>query len=295
MQLITHIPLLLALSASLCYASSSTYDGKPGCKTPGEIGNLYRNFWDPMRYWRCIGLDMEPLRESCPDVTAFQQSLGRCVPWRYWKWEVPVYPPSCPTGVMCIQTEPQPSSLYLQELYPQQTPQALSPISPLYPRGPQQTLVPTSSLYPYAAPQAFIPTSPLYPQALPQALVSTSPLYPQALPQGQASISHQYPQAAPQTLVSHLYPQASPQSLVPTSSFAQPQVSTKPQFIGPLTPQPSPSPQNVHSPQPSQPFVSPQSPLVWSSPHLSPQSQQVLNTPYPMISSRPQYPVGHNV
>uniref|UniRef100_A0A034V1T4 DNA-directed RNA polymerase II subunit RPB1 n=1 Tax=Bactrocera dorsalis TaxID=27457 RepID=A0A034V1T4_BACDO len=292
MQFTSHIPLLLALSASLCYASSSTYDGKPGCKTPGEIGNVYRNFWDPMRYWRCIGLDMEPLRESCPDVTAFQQSLGRCVPWRYWKWEVPVYPPSCPTGVMCIQTESQPWSFYPQQLYPQQVPQALSPISPLYPRGPQQTLVPTSPLYPYAAPQAFVPTSPLYPQTLPQALVSTSHQYPQVSPQALVPTSPQYPQAAPQSLVatSPLYPQASPQALVPTSPFSQPQLSTKPHFLGPLPPQPSPSPQIVHPPQPLQNFVPPQSPLVWSSPHLSPQSQQALNTPYPMISSRPQYP-----
>ncbi|XP_018791273.1 PREDICTED: DNA-directed RNA polymerase II subunit RPB1-like [Bactrocera latifrons] len=263
MQFTSHIPLLLALSASLCYASSSTYDGKPGCKTPGEIGNVYRNFWDPMRYWRCIGLDLEPLGESCPDVTAFQQSLGRCIPWRYWKWEVPVYPPSCPTGVMCIQTESQPSSLYPQQLYPQPTPQALSPISPLYPGGPQQNLVPSSPLYPYAAAQAFVPTSPLYSQASPQSLVATSPLYSQA----------------------------SQQSLVSTSPFSQPQLSMKPHFLGPLPPQPSPSPQIVHPAQPSQPFAQPpQSPLVWSSPHLSPQSQQVLNTPHPMISPRPQYP-----
>nr|XP_014098365.2 proline-rich receptor-like protein kinase PERK2 [Bactrocera oleae] len=231
MQFITHMPLLLALSTTVSYASSSTYDGKPGCKTPGEIGNAYRNFWDPMRYWRCIGLDMEPLRESCPDVTAFQQSLGRCVPWRYWKWEVPVYPPSCPSGVMCIQTESKPSSLYSQELYPQ------------------------------APPQALVPISPLYPQAMPQPIVPITP----------------------------------PQALVPTSPISQPQPSTKPHILGPLPPQPSGSPQIVHSPLPSPPFVPPQSPQVFSPPFVSSPSHQILNTPYPMIPSRPQYPSGLNV
>ncbi|XP_017461063.1 PREDICTED: uncharacterized protein LOC108379909 [Rhagoletis zephyria] len=124
-------------------AARSTYDGKPGCKTPGEVGHLYRNFWDPMRYWRCIGLNMEPLQESCSDGSGFQQSLGRCVAWRVWKWELPHYPPSCPDGVMCISTESLPT------LTGETSPQQVSLSKPLVMSEPWTPARPLPQIQPF--------------------------------------------------------------------------------------------------------------------------------------------------
>uniref|UniRef100_A0A0A1X2Z8 Uncharacterized protein n=1 Tax=Zeugodacus cucurbitae TaxID=28588 RepID=A0A0A1X2Z8_ZEUCU len=236
MQFKIYIPFLLALSASLCYASTSTYDGKPGCKTPGEIGRLYRNFWDPMRYWRCYSLNTEALSESCPDLTGFQQSLGRCVPWRIWKWEIPVYPPSCPTGVMCIHMESTPSALYPQPLYPQAPPQALVPTVPF----PQQQPhfigpLPPQSYLPSQSSPILNPTQEFVPLQSPEIEYPSYPLIP---PQS-SPISH--PSLPPQTFVPPQSPQilSPPYVLVPAqilnpSQSAQP--SQSPQILNPSYP-----------------------------------------------------------
>ncbi|XP_012159297.1 uncharacterized protein LOC105665107 [Ceratitis capitata] len=215
-----------------CSAAISTYDGKPGCKTLGEIGNLYRHFWDPIRYFRCIALNVEPLQETCPDGSGFQQSLSTCVMWRVWKWEIPTYPPSCPDGVMCLSTEKRLPIL----------------VSPAEPYASVPGMPPSS--------ETFVPSSPfLQPSALinsrfgyrPAWQVAERPLVQSSRIPGASllQLSSTQPWASAQPLVS-VQPFASAQplaSIQPLTSLqplpsAQPLTSTQPLYFPPTnTPQ----------------------------------------------------------
>ncbi|XP_053952139.1 protein ALEX-like [Anastrepha ludens] len=173
MQLLICASILLSFGISTCSAATSMYDGKPGCKTVGEVGQLYRNFWDPMRYWRCVGLNMEPLQQSCPDGTGFQQSLGRCIPWKVWKWETPQYPPSCPDGVMCLSTELRPLAAGITtQTQAHLSSQVLVPSETLVPTTLQESQIfvqpqpviqpqPFPQSQPFVQPQQFVQPQPL--------------------------------------------------------------------------------------------------------------------------------------
>lgn len=75
---------------------NTSFNGKPGCRTPSEVGMKFANFFDSSRYWHCYALNTQPISERCPNQYGFQASLKTCVPYAIWKWEEPIMPPSCP-------------------------------------------------------------------------------------------------------------------------------------------------------------------------------------------------------
>jgi hypothetical protein len=68
-------------------------NGKPACNDK-EFPRLWRNNWDPTRYWKCEGLNRAPVEVHCEENTAFSQPKQCCVPWQQWSWTAPCDPPS---------------------------------------------------------------------------------------------------------------------------------------------------------------------------------------------------------
>lgn len=75
---------------------NTSFNGRPGCKTLGEVGLTYANFFDSSRYWRCVALNNQAISDRCPNQYGYQSSKKACVPYSSWIWEEPVMPPSCP-------------------------------------------------------------------------------------------------------------------------------------------------------------------------------------------------------
>lgn len=75
---------------------NTSYNGRPGCKTDMEVGNVFANFFDSTRYWRCLAIGVDPISIRCPSGFGFQPKLRTCVSFISWQWETPQMPPSCP-------------------------------------------------------------------------------------------------------------------------------------------------------------------------------------------------------
>ncbi|XP_023291034.2 uncharacterized protein LOC111674606 [Lucilia cuprina] len=75
---------------------NTSFNGRPGCKTLGEVGLTFPNFFDSSRYWHCYAINNQAISERCPNQYGFQASIKSCVPYTVWRWEEPVMPPSCP-------------------------------------------------------------------------------------------------------------------------------------------------------------------------------------------------------
>ncbi|XP_037954542.1 RNA-binding protein 12-like [Teleopsis dalmanni] len=86
--------LLYFLSVTVTTLAAYSGDGKPCCGSTNEIGQLYANFWDPTKYWRCDAL-FTPVSMKCEDQHAFFASKKICVPWIDWYWEEKPLPPKC--------------------------------------------------------------------------------------------------------------------------------------------------------------------------------------------------------
>ncbi|XP_061399836.1 uncharacterized protein LOC133335540 [Musca vetustissima] len=100
--------LLIGVWASLSSCDnanieSTSFNGRPGCKTQGEVGNVYANFFDSTRYWRCLAIGVDAISIRCPNGYGFQPKLKTCVSFASWQWETAQMPPSCPDfEVECI-------------------------------------------------------------------------------------------------------------------------------------------------------------------------------------------------
>ncbi|XP_013108330.2 uncharacterized protein LOC106087735 [Stomoxys calcitrans] len=86
---------LLAL-ADTGNIESTSFNGRPGCKTQTEVGQVYANFFDSTRYWRCLAVGVDAIPIRCPNGYGFQPQLGSCVSFASWQWETQKMPPSCP-------------------------------------------------------------------------------------------------------------------------------------------------------------------------------------------------------
>ncbi|GAB0099608.1 Chitin binding domain [Sergentomyia squamirostris] len=72
-------------------------NGQPGCKTPEEVETrVWRNNWDPTRYWVCEVQGQAAAEALCPPEQGFLTEVRGCVPWADWEWVQPVAPPSRP-------------------------------------------------------------------------------------------------------------------------------------------------------------------------------------------------------
>ncbi|EDW36905.1 GL25804 [Drosophila persimilis] len=83
--------LFLALFVAAVYGASDCDpdgNGKPACQS-GNIGERFRNNWDPTRYWLCAEAG-EPQVVLC-EQTGYDPVSKECVAWSQWSW----YPP-CP-------------------------------------------------------------------------------------------------------------------------------------------------------------------------------------------------------
>jgi hypothetical protein len=67
--------------------------GQPACNEK-EYVRLWRNNWDPTRYWKCKGLNQAAVAVHCADNTAFSDKKQCCVVWQEWTWTTPCDPPS---------------------------------------------------------------------------------------------------------------------------------------------------------------------------------------------------------
>jgi len=81
------------LSDSRVYSHTN---GQPGCRTQMEFNRLWRNNWDPTRYWKCMQLNVAATQVICPMSTLFLDSAQCCVEVHLWNWTPPFDPPSTP-------------------------------------------------------------------------------------------------------------------------------------------------------------------------------------------------------
>ncbi|EDW98594.1 uncharacterized protein LOC6538358 [Drosophila yakuba] len=86
--------------------SGRDYNGEPGCRSPEELGQIYRHFWDPTAYWHCESGKSKEEQERdrnrpaqlhrCPANELFYDRERRCVKWKDWQWTEPQDPPTKP-------------------------------------------------------------------------------------------------------------------------------------------------------------------------------------------------------
>ncbi|KAH8258171.1 hypothetical protein KR038_007235, partial [Drosophila bunnanda] len=73
--------------------SGRDYNGEPGCRTPEELQQDFRHFWDPTAYWHCGGDRDQPAQlRRCPANELFYDRERRCVKWKDWQWTEPQEP-----------------------------------------------------------------------------------------------------------------------------------------------------------------------------------------------------------
>ncbi|XP_073820162.1 uncharacterized protein [Musca autumnalis] len=102
MRYLNILLLLVGVWASLGWCNngpsieSTSFNGRPGCKTQQEVGNVYPNFFDSTRYWRCLAIGVDAVSLRCPNGYGFQANLKTCVSYASWQWETAQMPPSCP-------------------------------------------------------------------------------------------------------------------------------------------------------------------------------------------------------
>jgi hypothetical protein len=76
--------------------SECEYDhgnGQPLC-IQEEMDRLWRNNWDPTRFWQCVTLNTPATMVICPTDSGFLESAQQCVSWSEWEWTFPCNPPS---------------------------------------------------------------------------------------------------------------------------------------------------------------------------------------------------------
>jgi hypothetical protein len=85
---------LFACIFAVAFAQDCEYDngnGMPACNAD-EAGLLWRNNWDPTRFWSCESGSAEVV--ICDAETGFSQAAQACVSWAEWEWTPPCNPPS---------------------------------------------------------------------------------------------------------------------------------------------------------------------------------------------------------
>ncbi|GAB0099610.1 hypothetical protein DMENIID0001_154970 [Sergentomyia squamirostris] len=94
--------LVVLAAAEIDWSQLDHTNGQPGCRTAEEVATrVWRNNWDPTRFWVCETQGQAAVVELCPQVPglgslAFMTSRGECVPWSEWDHEFPLAPPSRP-------------------------------------------------------------------------------------------------------------------------------------------------------------------------------------------------------
>ncbi|XP_017131054.1 uncharacterized protein LOC108148528 [Drosophila elegans] len=83
--------------------SGRDYNGEPGCRSPEELHQSFRHFWDPTAYWQCDGVgkgagerDHSAQLHHCPANELFYDRERKCVKWKDWQWTEPQDPPTKP-------------------------------------------------------------------------------------------------------------------------------------------------------------------------------------------------------
>lgn len=75
-------------------------DGQPGCTTDIEMcKTLWRNNWDPTKYWECTQRGTPGVLRSCPSSEQFYEPILECVSKDIWRWTPMCDPPSKPETV----------------------------------------------------------------------------------------------------------------------------------------------------------------------------------------------------
>jgi hypothetical protein len=89
-------PSVVSRSAVVLPKAECEYDygnGQPLC-IQEEMDRLWRNNWDPTRFWQCVTLNTPAVMVICPTNTGFMESAQQCVSWSEWEWTFTCNPPS---------------------------------------------------------------------------------------------------------------------------------------------------------------------------------------------------------
>ncbi|XP_037954308.1 uncharacterized protein LOC119684354 [Teleopsis dalmanni] len=85
MKFVFAFALIIAALACINADCDPDGNGQPDC-TGVTARTVYRNFWDPTRYWVCSSGQLSS--ENCPINTGFL-TIGGCVDWSKWDWVAP--------------------------------------------------------------------------------------------------------------------------------------------------------------------------------------------------------------
>lgn len=72
-------------------ADFSHTNGRPSCVKPHEFERVWRNNFDPTKYWRCYKIGLAVSIE-CQLQYLYLDSRQGCVHFTQWKWEPPYDP-----------------------------------------------------------------------------------------------------------------------------------------------------------------------------------------------------------
>jgi hypothetical protein len=87
---------LIAICIGSIAAQECEYNhgnGRPAC-VAADMGRLWRNNWDPTRYWVCSTENTPAESVSCETGTGFYEPSQGCIDWNVWQWTFPCDPPS---------------------------------------------------------------------------------------------------------------------------------------------------------------------------------------------------------
>uniref|UniRef100_A0A1I8Q152 Chitin-binding type-2 domain-containing protein n=1 Tax=Stomoxys calcitrans TaxID=35570 RepID=A0A1I8Q152_STOCA len=87
--------LITFVALSLCCAFAAAddecdmeSDGEPKCLMV-NVGQPFRNFWDPTAYWLCTAANRKAELRHCPYTTLYDAATISCIPASKWKWTPP--------------------------------------------------------------------------------------------------------------------------------------------------------------------------------------------------------------
>ncbi|XP_055923665.1 uncharacterized protein LOC129954048 isoform X3 [Eupeodes corollae] len=87
------VAAFVALFSSAAALYSNT-NGEPKCTASNVQIGIFRNNFDPTRYWLCDSVGAAAKEVGCPNESGFLDSQKKCVSWTDWVWEQPNDPPT---------------------------------------------------------------------------------------------------------------------------------------------------------------------------------------------------------
>lgn len=100
------IYLILTLAVSCHSKFTRGHNGRPACRTLGEVGGKFANFIDFSTFWQCESWNRDAKCYQCPTGQGYNSRLKTCIHWNNWRYLPLEDPPSLSRNNKTVICEP---------------------------------------------------------------------------------------------------------------------------------------------------------------------------------------------